>query len=321
MQQTIAKHTKAKAHHHPVKLMGCGFVLTAIHSDPQIAWDAIRASESEIVRIERLISSWDNLSETSQINRNAGIKPVVVSKELFNLIERSLKISRLTAGAFDISGTLSRYYWSFDKKENPMLAAEKIEELRDLINYKNIVLNQETNSVFLVKMGMKIGFGGIGKGYAAMRAKEVMLSHGIENGLINASGDLMCWGSPPNKENWEIKIPDPNNRSQSIMEYQIPYGSVVSSGNYENYTIVEGKKLSHIIDPRTGMPVENIQHVSVVSTDAEFADAMATAISVMGISLGLYVVNRINGIECCIIDNSGNKYFSEQFNQKILCKN
>ena len=195
----VAIASKPKAHHHQIKLMGCRFVLSAIHADPQKAWDAIWLGVKEILRIESIISSWKEDSETAKINAAAGLRPVKVSTELFALIARSLKISEITAGAFDISGTLSRYYWNFNGKENEMLATEKIHELRDLINYKLIELDTNNKTVFLKKKGMKIGFGGIGKGYAAFKAHEVMKDFGIQNGLINAAGDLMCWGKPPEK--------------------------------------------------------------------------------------------------------------------------
>ena len=312
----ISKPT-LKAHHYPIKLMGCGFVLTAVDQDPQRAWDALRTGVQEITRIENLISSWKRDSATTRINDNAGIAPVRVPTELFNLIERSIKISELTSGAFDISGTLARYYWNFNCLENKPLAEEKIIELRDLIDYRLIELDRDNTSVFLKKEGMKIGFGGIAKGYAALRAQEVMQEMDIQSGLINASGDLMCWGKPPNKDFWTVNIPNPKNRVQSLMNFNLPYGSVVTSGNYENYTLINGKKYSHIVDPRTGRPVQYIKNVSVVCTNPEFADAMATAISVMGIETGIALVNRLNGIECIVIDETDEVYFSKQFKNQL----
>ncbi len=299
-----------KAHHHQLKLMGCDFVITAIDESPQKAWDAIRAAVAEIIRIENLISSWKEDSQTAMINKMAGIEKVQVDPELFKLIKRSLLVSDLSLGAFDISGTLSRDYWNFNKSNSIAPSDERINKLKRLINFRMIELGIDETSVFLKQKGMKIGFGGIGKGYAAQRAFQVMTDMGIHSGLINASGDLMCWGNPPNRKEWEINIPDPKNRSRSILSFSIPNGSVVTSGNFENYTIVDGKHLSHIIDPRTGRPVENCKQVSVVSTNPEFADAMATAISVLGVKLGLKLTNELNGIECIIIDQSDKIYYS-----------
>ncbi len=300
-----------KAHHHQLKLMGCRFVLTAVSHSPQLAWDAIRAGVSEIERIEEMISSWKESSYTSLINSLSGIRPVKVPQELYSLIERSIRLSGLTFGAFDICGTLSRDYWSFDGKEHPGLGSAEIEALRERMDYRKIKLNPRDHSVYLQKGGMKIGFGGIGKGYAALRAKVVMEQMGIEAGLINASGDLMAWGSPPQGGGWEVMVRDPENRDRPLIRFSIPYGSVVTSGNYENYTIVDGRRLSHIVDPRTGWPVEALKCVSVLCSDPEIADALATAISVMGIEDGLAMVNRLRGIECLIIDKNNQQYFSD----------
>lgn len=308
------KTEKIKAHHHPVKLMGCGFVLTAVAAQPQKAWDGIRAGVQEIIRIETLISSWKADSQTTQINRNAGIQPVKVSQELFELIARSIRVSEITGGAFDISGTLARDYWTFDGQAAHALPQEKIEELRDLINYRLIELDKSKSTVFLKKAGMKIGFGGIGKGYAAYKAYQVMQQMGIEDGLINASGDLMCWGQAPQTEQWPINIPDPNNRSKNLLQFSIPNGSVVTSGSFENYTLINGKQYSHIVDPRTGWPVVGTKNVSVVCPNPELGDALATAISVVGATEGIRLVDRLKGVECIVIDYEHNIHYSSHLN-------
>jgi thiamine biosynthesis lipoprotein len=310
-----------KAHHCPVKLMGCGFVLTAVSDHSQKAWDALRAGVREIDRIESLISSWKDDSETAKINENAGRQPIPVSRELFTLIERSLKVSALTKGAFDISGTLARYYWNFNREENIAPGPETIQLLKELIDYRAIRLDVATSSVFLQKAGMKIGFGAIGKGYAAYQAHQVMKEMGIESGMINASGDLMCWGKPPQEEAWSVKIPHPKDPKLSLAQFSLPYGAVVTSGNFEHYTIVDGKKLSHIIDPRTGRPVESVKQVSVVCPNPEFADALATALSVLGPEIGVQLVNQLYGVECLMIDLDDQIYMSNQLKSFGICVN
>ncbi len=307
---TPESNGKLKAHHYQVKLMGCSFVVTAVSIDPQHAWDAIRAGVAEMERIEDLISSWKSDTYTAEINRNAGKRSVEVPRELYDLIERSIRVSRLTNGAFDICGTLSREYWTFDGKSHPGLPDAKIRELRDLMDYRKIQLNPERGSVFLEAEGMMIGFGGIGKGYAAFRAHKVMADMGIKSGLINASGDLMAWGTPPQGGGWEVMVRDPEDRDIPLLQFEIPWGSVVTSGNYENYTLIDGRRLSHIVDPRTGWPVEALKCVSVICPNPELGDALATAISVMGAEKGLAMVNRLNGIECLIIDKDNQQYFS-----------
>ena len=295
--------------------MGCGFVVTAVHADPQFAWDAIRAAEKEMRRIEDLISSWKETSETHLVNEAAGKNAIPVSNELYQLIDRSKQVSQLTCGAFDISGTISRYYWNFNKKENLWLSEPVIDELRSLIAYKAIELDKQNQSIFLQKQGMKIGFGGIGKGYAAERAKQIMKEMGIDNGLVNASGDLLCWGKPPKAEDWGINIPDPRDRTKNLLKIGIEKGSVVTSGCFENYTLVKGTRYSHIINPRTAEPVSHTKNVTVICPNAEFGDAMATALSVLPIDEGIGLVNQLNGIECIIIDTKDHTHFSHQLKQ------
>ena len=320
MSNQIFNPSKMKAHHYQCRLMGCSFVLTAVHQEPQIAWNAIRGAEAEIKRIEAIISSWIPTSQTGIINKMAGIAAVHVDQELYALISRSNKISELTSGAFDISGTLARYYWNFNNDKNENLSREKVSKLRSLIGYKNIKIDPSQRTVFLKKKGMKIGFGGIGKGYAATKAKLIMKENGIQSGLINASGDLICWGCPPLKSEWVVKIPNPKTRKASLMHFTLPYGAIVTSGNHEHFTIIDGKKHSHIVDPRTGYPVSHIQQVTVVSPDPEFADAMATALSALSIDEGIKVVNLLKGIECVIVDSHNQIYYSNHFLKFISAK-
>ena len=307
---------KLKAHHHSTMIMGCGFVITAVHEQPDVAWKGIRAAEQEMRRIEALISSWKKDSQTTLLNQNAGKESVKIDLELFDLIARSKRVSKLTNGAFDISGNVSRYFWNFDKKENSWLSKEKIAELKDLVDYQKIELNPSESSVFLERSGMQIGFGGIGKGYAAERAKLAMEKVGIQNGLINASGDLKCWGNPPGAESWDINIPDPRDRNLNLLTVNLQEGAVVTSGSYENFTLIEGKRYSHIINPRTGIPVSHTKKVTVICPNAEFADAMATAFSVLPIDESLSLCSQLGGIECIIIDAYDQIHFSNQIKMK-----
>lgn len=300
-----------KAHHHPIKLMGCGFVFTAVAECPQRAWDAIRAAVAEVQRIESVISSWQPTSATSAINRMAGREAVGAPWELIQLINRSLRLSELTQGAFDISGTLARHHYRFDQEEHRPLSPQNLTHLKERMDYRLIEVDESSGTVFLQKEGMQIGFGGIGKGYAAERACQVMRDLGVDSGMVNASGDLKCWGNPPGAEGWEVYIPNPVDRSQPLMFLTIPEGSIVSSGNHENFTMVKGRRLSHIVDPRTALPVIGLQTVSVICPNAEFADGLATGISVLGVKQGLDLVNRLNGVECVLIDEQNHHFFSD----------
>lgn len=283
--------------------MGSRFELVAIHESKDTRDQAIASAIKEIKRIESLISSWNAKSETSKINANAGTQAIKISEELFQLIERSIKVSKLTNGAFDISFNSLDPIWIFDGREMKAPDSSLISASVKKINYKNIMLNRENLTVYLHEKGMKIGFGAIGKGYAANRAKKVMLDHGIENGLINAGGDLIAWGKQENGQPWKIGIADPSKEKEYIAWLSVKDMSVVTSGNYEKFVIIDGKKYGHIIDPKTGWPVEGIKSVTLVSPDAELSDALATSVFVLGIKKGLDLVNQLKNVECLIIDD------------------
>jgi len=287
--------------------MGSRFEITAIHEDPQMARSGVHLAIEEITRIESTISSWMPDSETSLVNQHAGIRPVAVSGELFNLIARSIKVSELTGGAFDITFAALNEVWKFNQGIIRQLDSSKIKALMPLVNYRNIVLDHTHQTVWLKEKEMRIGLGAIGKGYAANRAKSVMQQIGILHGMVNAGGDLTAWGKPLKEEKWRIGIADPIKQKSYIGWLDITELSVVTSGNYEYFIEVNGQKYGHILDPRTGLPASGIRSVTVISPDAELSDALATSVYVMGVDEGLKLINRLKRIECFIIDES-NQY-------------
>ena len=287
------------------KLMGSRYDITVVAKDSVKAQQYINMAIAEISRIENMISSWKTNSEASLINKNAGIKPVKVSKELFDLIERSKLISKLTDGAFDISYASMDKIWKFDGSMKSFPAKEKIKQSVAKVGYKNIILNKKDTTVFLKSKGMKIGFGGIGKGYSADKAKQLLISKGVKAGIINASGDMNTWGEQPNGEDWKVAITNPFNKNKAFALLPLKQGAVVTSGNYEKYVVFNGKRYTHIINPKTGYPSSGIVSVSVFAPKAEMADALATSIFVMGKEIGLNIINQLPDIKCIIIDDKG----------------
>ena len=285
--------------------MGCSFELATTASSDTVAWTAIRAGINEIARIERLISSWDPKSQTSEINRMAGIKPVKVDKELYDLIYRAKKVSTLTNGAFDISFASMNKVWKFDKTEQLLPDSNSVHAARAKIDYQKIILNPKDTSVYLAE-GMKIGFGASGKGYAANKAKKVMSAiSGVKGGIVNASGDLLSWGESASADGWRISIANPKNKSKPIAWLQTDDLAVVTSGDYEKYFTSNGKRYAHIIDPKTGYPTSGVTSVTIICPDAELADALATSVFVLGIKGGIELIDKMNNIECIVIDDAG----------------
>uniref|UniRef100_UPI0035B2E1DF FAD:protein FMN transferase n=1 Tax=Epilithonimonas sp. TaxID=2894511 RepID=UPI0035B2E1DF len=230
----------------PQKLMGNAFEITVVCDDENAANQHIDAAIDEIRRIEKLLTTFSEESQTNLINRNAGIRPVKVNWEIFDLIERSLRISRITDGYFDISyGGIDKSFWNFDREMKELPNPELIKDHLKLVNYQNIILDREMQTVFLKEKGMRIGFGGIGKGYAAEMAKQMLQNRGVTSGIVNASGDLTTWGNQADGKPWTVGIADPDNAKQPISYMNIKDMAVATSGNYEKFVVINGKKYSH----------------------------------------------------------------------------
>ncbi len=277
-------------HRKVLKLMGNRFEITVVSENKDEAFSRIDDAVAEISRIEKLLTTFSENSQTNLINRNAGISPVKVDKEVFDIIARSKRISDVTQGAFDITyGSVDKKLWNFDKTMTSLPDVETAKRSVHLINYRNVILDEKKCTVFLKEKGMRIGFGGIGKGYAAERA---------------------------NGKEWTIGIADPNSAHHPFSYLNITNMAIATSGNYEKYITIKGKRYSHTIDPKTGLPVSGIKSVTIISPNAEIADAMATPVMIMGIKVGLDMVNQVRGLACIIVDDNDKIYTSKNINLK-----
>ncbi|QCX00860.1 FAD:protein FMN transferase [Aggregatimonas sangjinii] len=304
----LALHTSAQEKEYitvkkTTELMGSRFDISVVDVNEELGYISIDEAIAEVNRINKMLSSWDENSETSQINDNAGIKPVKVSLELFRLIERSKQISEFTEGAFDISFAAMDDIWKFDGSMTEIPSESEIENSIRNVGYQKIILDEKDKTVFLKEKGMKISFGAIGKGYAADRAKELLVSKRVKGGIINASGDLTTWGTKANGEKWMIGIANPMSKDKIFSWLPIVESSVATSGNAEKYVIIDSKKYGHLIDPRTGYPAMGINSVSIFAKSAEICDALATAVFIMGKEAGISLINQFGGTEVIIVDS------------------
>ena len=295
-----------------MKLMGNHFEISVVGTNEQWANEKIQEAITEIKRIETLLTTFSDNSETNLINQNAGLEPVKVSKEIIDLIERAHRISNITQGAFDLSyGSIDNSLWNFDTTMTSLPSKELAKEKVKLINFKNIIIDKTNQTVFLKEKGMRIGFGGIGKGYAAERAKLILKNGGVISGVVNASGDLTTWGTQPNGDKWTIGIVHPE-YAKSIFSYMnVSELSIATSGNYEKFIVIDGIKYAHTINPKTGLPIRGIKSVTIITNNAELADAMATPVMIMGIETGLDMINQIKDIEAILIDDDNRLYTSD----------
>ena len=308
---TFNLHAAQQPYKRTLKLMGSRFDITVVADNEAQGEAYIDWAVGEITRIEKLISSWDPNSQTSAINANAGKKPVKVDRELIELIQRAIAISKLTDGAFDISYASMDKIWKFDGSMTAMPDAQTLAGSVEKVGFQNLVIDPEASTVFLKKEGMKIGFGAIGKGYAADKAKQLLIEKGVSAGIINASGDMNTWGKQTNGNPWKVAITNPLDKNKVFALLPIVNSAVVTSGDYEKYVTFNGTRYAHIIDPRTGYPATGIISATVFAPKAELADALATSVFVIGIEVGLNRINQLPGIECIIVDDQGNIHKSD----------
>ncbi|HEY4327065.1 MAG TPA: FAD:protein FMN transferase [Mucilaginibacter sp.] len=294
------------------RLMGDQFEISIVGNDPNWADERIDDAIAEINRVEKLLSTFSDDSTINEINRNAGIKPVKTATEIFRLIDRSLKIAELTHGAFDIT-----YYAAEKEAGTHSDGYSNVTETKtalSLINYLNVILDQKAQTVFLKEKGMRISFGANIKGYAADRAKYILQMAGVSSGVINSGGDLLTWGMQPDNEPWTIASADPGQQALPFSNIDISNMAIATSIDVQKDMAILNKTYLNNINPKKGFPVSGIKSVSIISTSAELADAMATPVMSIGINAGLYLINQLNQIACVIIDDHDRVYTSKDVN-------
>ncbi len=297
-------------------LLGSPFEITVVATDSVQANQFVNMAFDEVTRIEHLISDWIPTTQISKVNQQAGISAVKVDLEVFELVERALKISKLTDGAFDISYASMDKIWKFDGSMKTMPTEEAIKKSVAKVGYEYILLDAKNTTIFLEKEGMKLGLGGIGQGYIADKIKVLLQKNGCTSGLVNVSGDINTWGKQPSGADWSVGIVNPMNKNKVFATFPLYDSAVETSGSYEKYVTFNGKRYSHIIDPRTGYPATGIVSVSVFAKQTELADALATGIFVLGVEVGLDLVNQLKGIGCIIVDEKGAIHASKNIDIK-----
>ena len=295
--------------------MGSSFHLIVVEKDDPTAGERLREGVEEIKRIEALITEFSDHSQTALLNKNAGVHPVPVEEEVYQLIQRCLRLSALTQGAFDISAVALRSLYNFKERQASLPDPAILSATLPLVGYRSILASE--GRVFLAKKGMRIGFGAIGKGYAADRLRAQWKASGVPAGVINASGDLSAWGLQPDGSPWKVGIADPRDPSRILLWLPVADAAVATSGNYEQFFEIEGVRYSHNIDPRTGIPVREIKSATIISPSAELSDALATAVTVMGVETGLHLIQQLPDTHGIIIDNKDRVFTSKNIESHV----
>lgn len=298
-------------------LMGGRFDISIVAKDSLSAEHNIDLVIGEITRIENLISDWKSDSQVSEVNQNAGIKPIKIDREVFELTQRAIQLSEITNGGFDVSFAAMDRIWKFDGSMTEMPSAEAIKKSVEKVGYKNIILDSVESTIFLKLKGMKIGFGALGEGYATDKCRAMMIAKGIQAGIINGSGDMSTWGKQPNGNEWKIGITNPFKPEKILAAIPLKDGAITTSGSYEKFVVFNGKRYSHIINPATGYPATGLCSVTVIGPNAETANGLSTSMMVLGEKEGLLLLQKFPEYSCVMITDKGKVMKSKNFHYKL----
>jgi len=280
-------------------LMGTIVEITAV-GDERDCQQAMKLAFDEIRRIDSLMNVHAEDSEISRINASAGKSAVEVGSDTLTVINQSLRFADLTDGALDITVAPLMDLWGFGGESTRVPLDDELKEKLSLVDYKKVHVDKDRSTVELPS-GMRIDVSGIAKGYAVDRAIQVLKDAGIRNAMVNAGGDIYALGSPSKKKLWRIGIRHPRDNSDLLGILQLEDKAVATSGDYENFFEVDGKRYCHIIDTRTGRPVEGIMSVTIVADNTMEADALATAVFPLGPDDGMKLIESLEGVDGLIM--------------------
>ncbi|HKX30905.1 MAG TPA: FAD:protein FMN transferase [Blastocatellia bacterium] len=278
--------------------MACAYTIVAFGRDGAELRRVARLALDEVDRIDRLMSHYKTASPLSAINREAALGPVAPAAELFDFIADCVRYSRESDGAFDITVGPLMKAWGFFRGEGRRPTAGELSEVRGRIGYRHLILDPEAKTIRFDRDGVELDLGGIAKGYAVDRAVGVLKEHGIRSALVSAGGSTIYGlGSPPDSPAWEIKIQDPVEHGRTALKVQLNDSAVSVSGNYEKFFEIGGVRYSHIMDPRTGWPAQEVLSVVVLAPTGTAGDALDNAFFVLGIDRTRAYLRRLPGPE------------------------
>jgi len=289
-------------------MMGTEVSVHLWSDDPEAGRLALEAVFQEAARIDRLMSTYKDESEISRINREAAQGGVAAGDELFALIQRSLDISVLTHGAFDITFDSVGQHYDFRARQRP--DPQTIEIERERIDYRLVKLDKAAGTVRFLREGVRINLGGIAKGYVVERGIEILRRRGVQNAIVTAGGDSRLLGDRRGRP-WMVGIRDPRNDGQVAISVPLADEAISTSGDYERYFDEDGVRYHHIIRPSTGEPAGGVQSATVFGPDAVLTDALSTSVFVMGVERGLTLIGRLPDYESIVIDDEGRVYYSD----------
>jgi len=297
----------AKWHWADAAIMGTNIEVQLWSEDDALAQQAIKAVFEQMEAVNQDMSPYIASSALSRINAQAASTPVVVDKELFELLQYSARISELTHGAFDITFASLGFMYDYRAAKKPTLAER--EAHLSAIDYSHVLLDAQASAVRFAHPNVKIDLGGIAKGYAVDRAIERLVALGIEHALVTAGGDTRLLGDRRGRP-WMVGIRDPRNEAREVVKLPLSDTAISTSGDYERFFEVDGERHHHILSPKTGESAREVQSVTILGPRSVTNDALSTAVFVLGVRAGMDLVNRLPEQEAIIIDNQRKMHYS-----------
>jgi len=288
--------------------MGTEVTVYLWHEDNEAGQDAINAVFTEVARIDNLMSTYIEDSEMSAINREAANGPVEVSEELFTLILRSLDISVLTRGAFDITYDSVGQHYDFREGRRP--DEETISEELPRLNYRFVETSRDDGTIYFTQEGVRINLGGIAKGYTVERGIDVLRQYGVAHARVTAGGDSRLLGDRRGQP-WMVGVQNPRDPDQVAVTIPLENEAISTSGDYERFFEEDGERYHHIIEPATGQPAGEVRSTTIIGPDAVLTDALSTSVFVMGVDQGLRLIATLPDYEGIVIDAEGQMFYSD----------
>jgi thiamine biosynthesis lipoprotein len=304
-------------------IMSTTFEITVVDASSGKDLDAyertINKAFTEIERIEDLMSEWRPKSEVSQVNQLAGIKPSKVSQDTLKVVITGLESSRFSHGAFDMTWAALRDMYLFQPGEEKIPTQNEIKTKLPLVRYQDVIVDEKASTIFLKRKGMALGLGGIAKGYALDKASDILKLGGLRNFTIFGGGQVFVAGSRGPRP-WRVGIQHPR-RSDYIAYVETKDGSVATSGDYEHAFFRDGKRWHHIIDPKTGYPVQHTVSVTIVAPTGLYADAIDNGVFVLGAKKGIAMLKKLPfKVEAVVIDSDFRVHTTEGIKTKLVWK-
>ena len=288
--------------------MGTEVTVYLWHDDSAVGQEAVGAVFAEIARLDRLMSTYIEDSEMSALNRSAADGPVMVSDELFGLIMRSLDISVLTRGAFDITYDSVGQHYDFREGRRP--DADTISTELPNLDYRFVEPDRQAGTISFAEQGVRINLGGIAKGYAVERGVDILRRYGVAHARVTAGGDSRLLGDRRGQP-WMVGVQNPRDRTTVAITIPLENEAISTSGDYERFFEEDGERYHHIIEPTTGEPAGEVRSTTIIGPDAVLTDALSTSVFVMGVDRGLRLIATLPDYEGIVIDDQGRMFYSD----------